>query len=134
MMNRKQVLRSVCALIAGTIVFGAGVLIGQGSKQPSTVMHVVTLYWKEGITDAQKKAALDGVVKVAQNYQGVKNVWIKSVSVQGDIGEHKIANAIAMEFESRDALKKYSGSDAQKEWYKVYMPARGESRTFDITN
>jgi hypothetical protein len=39
-----------------------------------------------------------------------------------------------MEFESEDALKKYADSPAQKEWYKVYLPVRGESRTHDVTN
>jgi uncharacterized protein (DUF1330 family) len=43
-------------------------------------------------------------------------------------------NIIVMEFESEDALKKYAGSEAQKQWYKVYMPIRDESRTHDITN
>ena len=133
-MNRKQILRSVCGLVAGAILFGAGALVGQGPKQPSTVMHVITLYWKAGITDAQKQAAIDGVAKLAHAYPGIKNVWVKKVGVQGSIGEHPVEYVLAMEFESRDALKKYSGSEAQKEWYKVYMAARGESRTFDVTN
>ncbi len=133
-MSQNRVVRSICALIAGAIVFGAGVLVGQGNKQPGTVMHVVTLYWKEGITDAQKQAALNGVVAMAHKYPGIKNVWIKSIKVQNNIGEHKIENAFAIEFESREALNEYAGSAAQKEWYKAYLPARGESRTFDITN
>ena len=39
-----------------------------------------------------------------------------------------------MEFVDEAALKAYTDSDAQKEWYKVYLPIRGESTTFDITN
>jgi hypothetical protein len=39
-----------------------------------------------------------------------------------------------MEFADEAALKAYSGSDAQKEWYKVYLPIRAKSTTFDITN
>jgi len=126
--------RNFCVLIAGAIVFGAGMLVGQGNKQPHSVMHVVTLYWKEGITEVQKQAALNGVAEMAHKYPGIKNVWIKSFRVQNNIGEHRIENAFAMEFESREALDKYSGSAVQKEWYKAYLPARGESRTFDITN
>jgi hypothetical protein len=39
-----------------------------------------------------------------------------------------------MEFADEAALKAYSGSPAQKEWYKAYLPIRKESTTFDITN
>ena len=39
-----------------------------------------------------------------------------------------------MEFKDEQALKDYAGSDAQKEWYKVYLPIRARSTTFDITN
>lgn len=133
-MTRNRLVRSICALTAGTIIFGAGILVGQKDKQPGTVIHTVTLYWKEGTTAAQRQAALDGVAAMAHKYPGIKNVWIKSAGVQGNIGEHKIESAFAMEFESRQALDDYTGSSAQKEWYKTYLPARGESRTFDITN
>jgi uncharacterized protein (DUF1330 family) len=42
--------------------------------------------------------------------------------------------AIVMEFESQDALKKYTDSPAQKAWYELYLPIREESATHDITN
>jgi len=41
---------------------------------------------------------------------------------------------IVMEFESEEALKKYTDSPAQKKWYEAYMPIREESRTQDVTN
>jgi antibiotic biosynthesis monooxygenase (ABM) superfamily enzyme len=85
--------------------------------------------WKEGTTPAQIKAALDGVEKVAANYPGIKNVWLRSIKVQGGR-----THAFVMEFESEDALKKYTDSPAQLEWYKVYLPIREESTTHDITN
>ena len=44
------------------------------------------------------------------------------------------ANAIVMEFVNEAALEGYSGSEAQKEWYKTYLPIREQSTTFDITN
>ena len=43
-------------------------------------------------------------------------------------------HAIVMEFTGEQALKEYAGSDAQKEWYKVYEGIRERSTTFDITN
>jgi len=39
-----------------------------------------------------------------------------------------------MEFADEAALKAYTGSPAQKEWYQIYLPIRDESTTFDITN
>jgi hypothetical protein len=54
---------------------------------------------------------------------------VKAIKVQGTA-----THAIVMEFADEAALKAYSGSDAQKEWYKVYLPIRGKSTTFDITN
>jgi hypothetical protein len=133
-MNRKQIARALCALAAGAILFGAGLLAAKAGKQPQSVIHVVTLYWKAGITDAQKQAALDGVVQMSRTYPGIKNIWVKSIKVQGKIGEHAVQSAFVMEFANQKALDNYKDSAAQKEWYKVYLPARGESRTFDITN
>ncbi len=98
--------------------------------KPKTVIHVVTIKWKDGTTPEQKSAAIKAADKVAENYAGIKNLWTKQLKVQGKGYEH----AIVMEFESEDALAKYTGSDAQKEWYKVYLPIRDESTTHDITN
>ena len=98
--------------------------------KPKSVIHVVTVKWKEGTTPAQIKAALDGVEKVAADYPGIKNVWIRSIKVQGD----GYKNAFVMEFKDEAALKAYTDSPAQKAWYEVYLPVRGESTTHDITN
>ena len=42
--------------------------------------------------------------------------------------------AFVMEFKNEKALEDYAGSDAQKEWYEIYLSIRDKSRTFDITN
>ena len=59
-------------------------------------------------------------------------MWTRSIKAQGP--ESGVTAAFAMEFKSEQALKDYADSDVQKEWYKVYLPARDLSRTFDITN
>lgn len=107
---------------------GAGVLMAAAGK-PKTVIHVVTVKWKEGTTPEQIRAALDGVEKMGQKFPGLKNVWLRTIKAQG-----AMTHAIVMEFESEQALKDYAGSEAQKEWYKVYIPIRDQSITFDITN
>jgi len=61
--------------------------------------------------------------------KGITRVWVKSIKVQGDK-----THAFVMEFADEAALKAYTGSAAQKEWYQIYLPIREESTTFDITN
>ena|SRR5579871_833117 len=97
--------------------------------EPHSVLHVVTVKWKDGTTAAQIDAALAGVKELPAKYSGIVRVWTRSIKVQG--GK---ANAFVMEFADADALKAYAGSPAQKEWYKTYLPIRDESTTFDITN
>ena len=116
------------ALAAAVCLFGAGIAVGAGFGKPKTVMHVVTIKWKAGAAKEDIQKAIDGVDKVAASFPGIKNIWTNAVKHQ------TVDWAIAMEFESLDALKKYAGSEAQKEWYKVYMPVREVSITHDITN
>jgi hypothetical protein len=120
---------TVLFAVAGLLGAGAGAAANKYGK-PKSVIHVVTIRWNEGVTPEQIKAAVDGVEKVAADYAGIRNIWTKPLKVQGQGYTH----AVVMEFESAEALEKYAGSAAQKEWYKVYLPIRGESTTHDITN
>ena len=111
------------------VLFFAGIAIGmQGAEKPESVIHVVTLDWADGATAEAKQAALDGVAQLAEDYDGITRVWIRSIKSQTKEA------AFVMEFKDEQALKDYSGSDAQKKWYEVYLPARGRSTTSDITN
>lgn len=96
---------------------------------PGSVIHVVTVSWKADASEEGIQAALDGVVTLAKEYDGIERVWIKTIKAQGNR-----SHAFVMEFKSPKALEDYAGSDAQKEWYKVYYPVREGSTTFDITN
>jgi hypothetical protein len=125
--------KTIMTLIgAAFIAFAATHASAAHHKDPSTphsVIHVVTVSWKADATEAQIQAALDGVKTIAKEYKGVSRVWIRSIKAQGDR-----SHAFVMEFKSEQALKDYSGSTAQENWYKVYLPAREKSTTFDITN
>ena len=117
-------------LATALIALGATSLSAQtATTAPKTLIHVVTVSWKTGTTPEQIQAALDGVQALPSKFKGITRVWTKSVKVQGDK-----ANAIVMEFENEAALKEYAGSDAQKEWYKVYQAIRDSSTTFDVSN
>src|SRR6266571_6607016 len=50
---------------------------------PRSIVHVVTILWKEDSTPEQRQDALDGVKKMAAEIPGIKNVWIKGIKVQG---------------------------------------------------
>ena len=116
-----------CSLL---LCLGAATLSAQGATTaPKSLIHVVTVTWKEGTSQDKIKAALDGAQALPKAFPGITRVWTRTVKAQGDR-----THAIVMEFKDEQALKDYAGSDAQKEWYKVYTPIRGQSTTFDISN
>jgi hypothetical protein len=128
----------ITLLAAGLLALGSSTAFAQADKAPAkkgpnpapkSVIHVVTVSWKAGTTPEQIKAALEGAHKLPAAYKGITRVWTRTIKAQGER-----THAIVMEFASEQALKDYSDSDAQKEWYKVYTPIRERSTTFDITN
>jgi uncharacterized protein (DUF1330 family) len=125
----------VLFLVAATVLSLGAVRASASDTAPSSVIHVVTVAWKSTATPEQIQAALDGVKALPAAYPGITHVWVKSIKVQNPDGTTKPrTHVFVMEFKDAQALKDYSGSPAQKEWYKVYQPARDESTTHDITN
>jgi uncharacterized protein (DUF1330 family) len=122
-MSRKILLVLTAVLTLLTVSLAAA------PKKPKSVIHVITVQWKAGTTDAQIAAALRAAENM--NYPGVTRVWTRPIKMQLPEG---YKNIIVMEFASEEALKKYADSPAQKQWYETYMPIREESRTHDITN
>ena len=109
------------------LLLGANRASAQSTSK--SVIHVVTVKWKEGTTPAQIQAALEGVQALPREFKGITRVWTKAIKVQGDK-----THAFVMEFADEAALKSYADSPAQKKWYELYIPIREESTTFDITN
>ena len=114
-------------LAASLLTFAA--TTGSAQTAPKSVIHVVTVKFKADAKPEQIKAALDGVLALPAKYKGITHVWVRSIKVQGDK-----TCAFVMEFADEAALKAYTDSPEQKEWYKLYLPIREESTTFDITN
>jgi len=118
----------IITLVTSTLLaFGAA--RASEATAPKSIVHVVTVAWKAGTTPEQIKAALDGAQALPASYKGITHVWTKTLKAQGDR-----SNAIVMEFVDDAAFKAYTDSPAQKEWYKVYLPIRDHSTTFDVTN
>jgi len=122
----------IAVMVAGALaLLGAGMLAGaNGFGQPKTVLHVITVQWKSTATAEQKAAAIEGVRKMAADYPGIKNVWLKTLKVQPS----GYSNVIVMEFQDEAAFKNYTDNAAHRAWEKLYLPLREESRTHDVTN
>jgi len=123
--------RVILAAVGAVALFAAGLLVGANKfNQPKTLIHVVTIQWTNGATDAQKQAVYDGVRKMAGEIPGIRNIWTKPIKVQGQ----GYSGAFVIEFDSKEALDAYAKNPAHAEWMKVYGPVHGESTTHDITN
>jgi antibiotic biosynthesis monooxygenase (ABM) superfamily enzyme len=123
--------RTVLGWGGALLLFGAGLLIGANQfGKPKSVVHVVTVRWKADSTPEQRDAALKGVEKMAAAIPGIKNVWLKTLKVQGD----NYNNAFVMEFQDEAAFKAYADAPAHQEWNTMYQKVRDESTTHDITN
>jgi redox-regulated HSP33 family molecular chaperone len=128
-MNRRH--KTVLAVAGALGLFTAGLLMGANKfGQPKTLIHVVTVQWNDGTTDAQKQAVYDGVRKMAGEIPGIRNVWTNPIKVQGQ----GYNGAFVMEFDSKEAMDAYAKHPAHDEWAKVYGPVHKESTTHDITN
>jgi hypothetical protein len=121
------------------------VLLGWGAANrfgaPHSIIHVVTILWKEESTPEQQQAALDGVRKMAAEIPGIKNVWMRPLSVQGRGKPAKEGKpgrpydaAFVIEFADQAAADRYVDHPAHLAWNKSYLVIREESTTHQITN
>jgi len=125
----------ILPLLAASLLSLGAVRAFASDTAPASVIHVVTVAWKADAKPEQIQAALDGVKALPAAYPGITHVWVKSIKVQNPPGTTvKRTHVFVMEFKDEQALKDYSDSPAQKEWYKVYQPVRDQSTTHDITN
>lgn len=127
----RRVFPSGAVALAVLALFLATVAAGQNQYgTPKSVIHVVVVKWKADATDQDKQRAIDGVKTMAAAIPGIKNVWLKADRVQ----PREFNTAFAIEFESRAAADAYVEHPAHKEWEKIYLPIREESRSLQITN
>ena len=128
----KKLLAALCVSTAfafAPLAPAADASMAATAAAPKSVIHVITVSFKPETKPDQIQAAIDGAHKLPGAYKGITRVWSRVIKNQTDK-----SHIIVMEFASEQALKDYAESDAQKEWYKLYLPIRQESRTSDITN
>ncbi len=152
-MNLRTNLGLRAAAVLGLVLIAAGAAAGYAANKfgkPKSVIHVVTLYYKDGTTEEQKKVVAAALERMAADLPGVRNVWLKSTKVQGAYMEkvtenkerpadvtykaHPFTDAFVIEFEDQAAFEKYADHPAHKAFEEVYIPVRGRSSTHDITN
>jgi ABC-type glycerol-3-phosphate transport system substrate-binding protein len=131
-------LAMLAAATAGLVLLALG---ANRFSAPHSVIHVVTILWKEDSTPEQQQAAIDGVRKMAAEIPGIKNVWTKAIKVQGRGTPGKDGKpgraydtAFVIEFADQAAADRYVDHPAHLEWNRTYLPIREESTTHQITN
>jgi len=130
---------AILASAAAALVFVA--FAANKFSAPRSIIHVVTILWKEDSTPDQQQAALEGVKKMAAEIPGIKNVWIKALKVQGRGRPGKDGKpgrpydaAFVIEFADQAAADRYIDHPAHLEWNKTYLAIREESTSHQITN
>jgi hypothetical protein len=129
-------------LLLLTIALSLSVAFAQNKfGAPKSIVHVVTILWKEDSTPAQREAAIEGVRKMAGAIPGIRNVWLKPLKVQGTGPASKDGKpgrpydtAFVIEFADQAAADRYVDHPAHVEWNKIYLPIREVSTSHQITN
>ena len=112
-------------------LLGVAMAVATAAQQPSSVLHIIHIKWKLEATPEQIKAAVDAAQQLPQRFPGIKRVWTRNLRYQG---QERFNQAIVLEFENAEALRRYDGSAAQKWWYEFYLPLREDSRIDDLAN
>lgn len=123
---------SVLGLVTATLaVLGVGFAAGARAVQkPKTVVQVVTLKWAADAAPELRRAALEGMEKVASEFPGARNIWLRTVRVQ----PRDFMTAFAIEFEDMQSAERFARQPAYELWNKTYLPAIEESRSQQVAN
>lgn len=124
-------MKKLMLVIASTLVLA---LSAAAVEMPKSVIHVINVKFKADAPKADVEAAIASIGEMAKKFPdaGIDRVWLSPITVQG--GASGFTHCLVMEFKSAEALKKYSGSAAQKWWYERWLKVRELSNTHDVTN
>lgn len=99
-------------------------------QKPRTVLQVVTIRWAAGASPELRRAALEGIEKLAAETPGVQGIWMRPLRVQ----PRDFMSAYALEFEDQAAAERFARSPAHEVWNKAFLSLVDESRTQILTN
>lgn len=114
-------------LAVATIVLS---LAASAAEMPKSVLHIITLRYKPGTTDAQKEEVKAATISMTKQFPGITRLWFKKVKVQVE----GMTDIMVMEFKDQAAFDAYGPHPAHKAWEKVYLPLRDASNTQDVSN
>lgn len=98
--------------------------------QPKTILSISLLKFRPGVSDADKRDAIDGVRTLAGQIPGIKNIWLKTSRMQ----PRDFDAAFVIEFVSRDAADDYAESPLHDAWSKKLQLIRETSLSPQVTN
>ncbi len=126
-----RALRIAAVALVVSALFGTGYVAGQNKfGQPKSIIHVVIVKWKDGVPDAEKQTAIEGVKEMAAKIPGIKNVWLQATRLQ----LRTYDAAFAIEFANREAADDYAEHPAHAAWAKQYLAIREASLSLQVTN
>ncbi|MHB8413620.1 MAG: Dabb family protein [Candidatus Acidiferrales bacterium] len=118
-------------VLATILLLAAGYALGSNRYgQPKTIIHVVEVQWRPGVTNAQKQQVLDGIRNMAAQIPGIENIWLKPARLE----PRDFSTAFAIEFKDRAAADAYAESAAHDAFDKMYVPLRANSLSIQVTN
>jgi hypothetical protein len=123
---------SVPALVTAALaVLGLGFAAGARAVQrPKTVVQMVSVKWAADAAPEQRRAALEGLEKVASEFPGVRNIWLRTIRVQ----PRDFMTAFAIEFEDLPSAERFAHHPAYELWNKSCLPIIEESRSQQVSN
>ena len=126
----RRILFLGASLVAIASVAGGYALGSNRYGQPKTIIHVVEVQWRPGVTDAQKQQVLDGIRNMASQIPGIENIWLKPARLE----PRDFSTAFVIEFKDRAAADAYAESAAHNAFDKMYVPLRADSLSIQVTN
>jgi hypothetical protein len=117
----------VCALLC----LAVGVIAAtKALRKPKTVVQVVTIRWTASASPELRRAALEGIEKLASEVPGVVGIWMRPLRVQ----PRDFMSAYALEFEDQAAAERFARHPAHDAWNRSFLYLVDESRTQQVTN
>lgn len=125
-------LRFVVAAALCVLISFAGRRTGSQPRfgQPRTILHVVSIQWKPGVSDAEKGKVLEGVKAMAGTIPGIKNIWIKSERLE----PRGFDDGFAIEFKDQAAATAYASNPIHESWNEHYATLHVASVSMEIGN
>ena len=125
---RRVVLAVAAAAVA---IFASGYAAGARLYQkPKTLIQVVTIKWAADAAPEQRRAALEGIEKLAADTPGIRSLWLRAVRVQ----PRDFMSAYAIEFDDLPSAERFPRHPAYELWNKSFLPIIEESHSQQVSN